>query len=294
MLVNRGSDMRSNGAPPQEAACLFEGKVMHHRMAPKEHRFSYSVFSLMIDIDRLDEAGRLSPLFAVDRGALLSFHEADHLEPGFENLRANIDWHLHEAGLKTRADKILLVCYPRVFGYVFNPISIYYAYDGKNRLTGMVYEVRNTFGGRHFYVCPVRAGELHEAGVSQMRAKAFHVSPFLDMDKQYLFRMLPPGRSIRWRILETDDDGPVLAATFSGEKLKLDTANLAGLMVRLPLLTLKIVAGIHFEAFRLWLKGIPFFGMTPHYPKRDTAPENLTDSTIADSGKTINVSDIAA
>lgn len=243
-------------APPSAAAALYVGKVMHQRMKPVGHRFTYSVFSLMVDLDRLAEADRLSPLFSVNRANLVAFREADHAPPGHDgSLRSHADGLLAAAGLAAPARRILLVCYPRIAGYVFNPLSVYYAYDAGERLIATIYEVRNTFGERHTYVCPVRPGELTDAGLRQTRAKRFYVSPFIDMEMRYHFRMLAPGDAIRWRILETDADGPLLAATFSGTKRALTTASLAGALLRIPFLTWKVTAGIHYEALRLWAKG---------------------------------------
>lgn len=253
-----GSDMTRNGGLPKAAAVLYSGDVMHQRMKPIGHRFRYRVFSLMVDIDRLAEADGQSTLFSVNRRNLASFFEADHTGDATIGLRAYADRMLAQAGLEQRAARILLVCYPRILGHVFNPLSVYYAYDGADRLVAAIYEVRNTFGERHTYVCPVEAGQLNESGLRQSCAKIFHVSPFIPLDMRYHFRMLPPGDEIRWRILETDAEGPLLSATFSGVQEPLDTKHLGLAMIRFPLLPFKIVGGIHWEALKLWLKGIKY------------------------------------
>lgn len=255
-LSRAGSDMGRNGAPPRAAAALYTGEVMHQRMKPVGHRFRYRVFSLLVDLDRLDAADRQSALFSVNRANLVSFHEKDHADAAEPSLRAYVDRLLAEAGLAQPAARVLLVCYPRILGYVFNPISVYYAYAATGDLVALVYEVRNTFGERHTYVCPVAEGELSDSGVRQSCTKRFYVSPFIAMDMRYHFRMLPPGDAIRWRILETDGKGPLLSATFAGRQAPLSTRTLAALTARMPFLTLKIVAGIHWEALRLWMKGL--------------------------------------
>jgi hypothetical protein len=282
--------MAANGPLPDAPALLYVGKVMHHRMRPKVHRFSYNVFSLMIDIDRLDEAGAISRLFKVNRRAPVSFFESDHLEKGFTDLRAQIDHQLKEAGVKERASRIILVSYPRIAGFVFNPLSVYYAEGQNGQLLALIYEVSNTFGSRHTYVCPLGEGQSGASCISQSAEKQFHVSPFLEMEMRYHFRMLPPGRSIRWRILAADAEGPKLAATFSGEARPLSSASLGKLLVQLPFQTFKIYAGIHYEALKLWFKGVPFFGMTPHYSQ----PQELGETLIADSEKIFNLHDKAA
>jgi DUF1365 family protein len=250
----QGVSMNSNGPPPEAAAALYVGDVMHQRMKPFGHRFRYRVFSMAIDLDRLHEADRLSVLFSVNRRNAVSFYENDHC--GDKGVRAHADELLANAGL--RAKRIVLVCYPRILGYVFNPLSVYYAYGEDGDVIAMIYEVRNTFGERHTYVCPVGANEICEAGIRQSCDKIFHVSPFIGMGMRYNFRMLPPGDEIRWRILETDDTGPLLAATFAGRQVSLSTATLARLTAAIPFLPIKIVGGIHWEALKLWLKGAKY------------------------------------
>ncbi len=171
--------------PPGGPAALYRGDVMHARMKPKAHRFTYGVYTLLIDIDALDAADRASRFFSVGRRNLLSFEPRDHGDGGRTPLREHIRRLLAEAGLQTPPARILLLCYPRVLGFVFNPISVYFAYDADGQLIGVVYEVRNTFGDMHTYVAPVRDGELTEAGLRQERDKLFHVSPFMDMAMRY-------------------------------------------------------------------------------------------------------------
>ncbi|MCV9960425.1 DUF1365 domain-containing protein [Pararhizobium sp. BT-229] len=261
--MRSGSSVRRNGDAPCEAAVLYAGKVMHQRMKPVGHRFAYDVFSLMIDLDRLNEADRLSAVFSVNRRNLLSFYESDHTGDAGIPLRRYADALLGEAGMPARPARILLVCYPRILGLVFNPLAVYYAYDEAGALVAMIYEVHNTFGERHTYVCPIMPGEISDAGVRQQCDKVFHVSPFIPMTMRYRFRMLPPAQEIRWRILETDKDGPLLAATFSGMCMPLKTGKILRLVARIPHLTFKIVAGIHWEALKLWGKGVCIVSRPP-------------------------------
>jgi DUF1365 family protein len=253
----RIGSMSENGAPPQAAGVLYPGEVMHARLRPFGHRFVYRVFSMLIDLDRLDELGRMSTLFSVNKANLASFHESDHVERDGESIRAFADRLLEGAGLEPAA-RILLLAYPRIFGYVFNPISVYFAYDGECRLIALIYEVRNTFGQRHSYVAPIGPGELSAAGVRQRRTKLFHVSPFIDMGACYHFRVLPPGKVVRLRIHETEGGEPLLAATFAGQAKMLTTRALAICLLKIPFMTWKITAGIHWEALKLWLKGARF------------------------------------
>ena len=240
-------------------ACLYVGDVMHQRMKPVGHRFRYRVYSMLIDLDRLEEANRLSPLFSVNRANLMSFHEADHLRGSeAKTLRAHVDALLARAGLRSPTHRIELACYPRIFGQVFNPLSVYYAYDRDGQALALVYEVRNTFGENHTYVCRIEPGEVTASGIRQARSKQFYVSPFIEMEARYNFRMTLPGRQIKWRILETDRSGPLLAATYNGERRALTTTSVVDCLLRIPLLTWKIVGGIHYEALKLWLKGVRY------------------------------------
>lgn len=265
MTSERITTMAANGPPPGAPAALYPGKVMHQRLKPFGHRFEYSVFSLLVDIDRLDELAGMTRLLAVNRAGILSFREADHVEQTGETLRQFVDRLLSGAGLDRRAARVLLLAYPRVFGYVFNPISVFFAYDGDGdgELLALIYAVRNTFGERHTYVAPVEATDRTPAGVRQTRAKVFHVSPFVGMDARYHFRVMPPGRTVRLRIHETEGGEPLLAATFQGDAVPLTDASLAAFLVRFPFMTLKVVAGIHWQALRLWLKGARFHKSPP-------------------------------
>jgi len=237
------------------AASLYVGEVMHARLKPIGHRFSYRVMSLLIDLDRLGAADRQSPLFGVNRTALYSFREADHGDRDGSSLRGWAQRRAAEHGIDLAGGRVLLLGYPRLLGYTFNPLSVYFCYRVNGELALLIYEVRNTFGDIHAYVLPVNPDEISEAGVRQSQEKLFYVSPFIEMAMRYHFRVLPPQDRVRLRILETDDDGPLLAATFNGRRRALNTAELLRAFFALPLVTLKIIAAIHWEALRLWGKG---------------------------------------
>jgi hypothetical protein len=237
------------------AATLYFGDVMHARLKPVGHRFSYRVMSLLIDLDRLEEAGRQSPLFGVNRAALYSFNEADHGERDGSSLRLFAQRRAAEHGIDLSGGRVRLLCYPRLLGYTFNPLSVYFCYGAGGELALMIYEVRNTFGDIHCYVLPVKPGQRSAAGIRQDQDKLFYVSPFIEMSMRYHFRVSPPGDEVKFRILETDREGPLLAATFHGRRRTLTSAALFRSFFSLPLVTFKIVAAIHWEALRLWLKG---------------------------------------
>jgi hypothetical protein len=267
--------------PPAATALLYRGPVMHARMKPAPHRFTYGVFSLLIDVGRLDAARRLSRFFSIGRFNLLAFDPKDHGPEDGGPLFDHVAGLLGEAGLTERPARVLLWCYPRVFGLVFNPIAIYFAYAHDDRLIGLVYEVRNTFGDKHSYVAPVREGELSTAGLRQARDKLFYVSPFMDMPMRYRFRIRPPGATLAVRILETDSEGPILAATFHGDAAPLSDRMVLGAVLPMPWQTLKVVGGIHWEALKLWFKGVRFHQRPPAPPAASLDGRFLPEASAA-------------
>jgi uncharacterized protein len=239
-----------------DAASLYFGEVMHARLKPVGHRFNYRVMGLLIDLDRLEAADRRSPLFGVNRAALYSFNEADHGHGDGSPLRAYAQSRATENGIDLTGGRVLLLCYPRLLGYTFNPLSVYFCYRADGELALVIYEVRNTFGDIHAYALPVNPGEMSNGRIRQAQDKLFYVSPFVEMAMRYHFRVLPPGETVKLRILETDSEGPLLAATFNGHRRALDTLALLRSFFALPIVTVKIIAAIHWEALRLWLKGV--------------------------------------
>ena len=247
---------RGPAAIEGDAAALYIGDVMHARLKPVGHRFSYRVMSLLIDLDRLDVADRQSMLFGVNRRALYSFHEADHGDRDGSSLRFYAQRCAAGHGIDLSGGRVLLLCYPRLMGYTFNPLSVYFCHRANGEPALVIYEVRNTFGDIHAYVLPVERGDISPAGIRQTQDKQFYVSPFVEMAMRYHFRVTPPRDRVKLRILETDSEGPLLSATFSGRRRPLTGKELLRSFISLPLVTLKIVAAIHWEALRLWLKGV--------------------------------------
>jgi DUF1365 family protein len=236
-------------------SCLYAGRVTHERLRPVRHRFAYRVLSLLLDLDELDEVDRRLRLLSVGRPNLLSFRPADHGPCDGGPLKPWALGELARAGIVLAEPRVGLLCFPRVLGYTFNPLSIWFCHDG-GRLAALIYEVRNTFGGRHRYVVGVdRCGPVSRHSV----AKAFYVSPFLAMDAAYDFALRPPGERLAVAIRERDARGPLLLASHSGRRLPLTDAGIARAVLRDPGVTLRVIAGIHGEAFMLWLKGVPRF-----------------------------------
>jgi len=249
------------------ALTLYRGKVMHARMRPLSHRFTYSIASILIDLDRLEEAGRQSWLFSVNKWNLVSFQEADFGPRDGSNLRQYCDSLLAEAGIDPPY-QVQLLCYPRVLGYGFNPISVYFCTNltagGETVPVALIYEVRNTFGEYHTYVQPIETGQLSPSGIRQEADKLLYVSPFLGMDMHYKFRVKCPGDDVSIRILETNRGEPVLSATFFGRKIDANSVSIGKTVLQTLGLTWKVTAGIHFEALKLWIKGLKIQPRNPH------------------------------
>jgi uncharacterized protein len=237
------------------AVLLYVGDVMHARLKPFIHRFNYRVMSLLIDLGRLADADQQSMLFGVNRRALYSFHERDHGRRDGSSLSAYAADCARTHGIDLAGGRVLLLCYPRLLGYAFNPLSVYFCFDATGGLVLMIYEVRNTFRQMHHYVLPVVPDQRRADLIRQEQDKTFSVSPFIEADMRYHFRISPPGDRVKIRILETDAEGPLLAATFFGRRRPLTSASLAKAFVALPFVTTKIIAAIHWQALRLWLKG---------------------------------------
>lgn len=234
-------------------SALYAGGVVHQRLRPVRHRLRYAVFYLLIDLDELPDLAARLKLFAFDRFGLFAFHQRDHGGQQTGQLRAWVERHVRDAGLTDRLGDIRILCMPRILGYAFNPISVYFCYAQGGGLVAMLYEVRNTFGERHSYLIPVRA---QNETVRQACDKQFYVSPFMPMELAYRFRVELPGDTIRLGINAADSEGVVIATAFSGRREVLSDSVLLRHFLRMPLLGAKIVAAIHWEAAKLWLRGL--------------------------------------
>ena len=236
-------------------SALYIGRVAHRRLRPAKHALSYRVFDLLLDLDEIDALSARLRFFSRGRFNLLAFHDRDHGDGSATPLRVQIEALAARAGVAIGGGRIALLCMPRVLGHVFNPLSIYFCHDAEGRLACLVHEVSNTFGERHSYVVPV-AEPGPDGLVRQSVPKRFYVSPFLDMDMTYDFSIRPPGERVGVSIQTRDQEGIVLTASFTGEARPMTDAVLLRALATHPLLTLKVVAGIHWEALRLWLKGL--------------------------------------
>jgi len=236
---------------------IFRGHVFHHRLRPTDHKLNYKVFSLLLDLDELPQLSSRFRFFGYNRFSLFSFWDRDHGDGSGRALRPYVHGVLHDAGIEISGGRVELLCYPRIFGYVFNPLSVYYCYGDDETLRVVIYEVSNTFGERHSYVIETNAGS--SAKVQQRCRKKFHVSPFLPVAGVYDFDLHLPADRVKVKVDLSDDEGLRLRASFSGRALEITDKNLLKMLIRYPLMTVKITAAIHWEAVKLWRKGLPFF-----------------------------------
>ena len=239
-------------------AHAYVGKVGHHRLSPKKHSFTYSVFTFCLDIDRITETADRLSLFSRNRFNLLSFHDKDHGDGSSTPIGDQIRALLEQSGLGQAGAKIDLLCYPRFFGYVFNPLSVYFCYRHDGELGAIIYEVSNTFRERKSYIIPVTrdgAGSKQDP-VIQTCTKEMYVSPFTSASGDYDFRVLPPTETVNVGVDFRDRTGGVLKTYFQGDRRTLSDRSILGLVLRYPLMTLKVITAIHWEAARLWFKGV--------------------------------------
>jgi DUF1365 family protein len=259
------------------SSSLYVGSVIHRRLQPRTHSFRYNAFWLLIDLDDVVAlAGKLR-WFSYNRPNIFSLYDADHGDGSATPLRAQVERQLAEAHVDIAGGQVQLFCMPRTLGYCFNPLSIFFCYRADAALVAVVYQVHNTFGERHSYVIPV---ENHGETLRQHCRKAFHVSPFLDMDLRYDFRITGPDERVAVGISASSSNKPVLRAVLTAERRELTSRNLMLVFLRIPAITIKVIAAIHWEALRLWTKGIGL-RRRPLPPHRSSTIVSL-DSAVSD------------
>jgi DUF1365 family protein len=259
-----------NATPP---ALLFTGRVTHVRHVAPLNKFSYRIWMLSVDLDRLDEIAAGSRLFRRRRFAPVSLHEADHGPRDGSSLRSWVTARLHEAGLADAAARIHFMCIPRVLGFAFNPIAFFFCHDATGRLRAVLHQVKNTFGDQHTYLMPVaETGAL----VRQTTNKRLHVSPFFDMEGGYRFSFAAPDfaadpTDLTLAIRYGTPAGRRLTASMQLRGTRLTDGALLRVIGAMPLMPLKVVAAIHAQAIRLWWRGARFH-RAPQAPTEPITP----------------------
>ena len=243
-------------------SCIYNGEVTHTRFKPVRHFLKYKTFSLLIDLDEINLLDKSIGIFSHNKFNIFSFYDKDHGDRDGGNLKDWVISNLKKFQIKENITKIKVLCYPRILGYVFNPLSIFYCYE-KEKLVAIFYEVKNTFNEQHTYVFKIKNNEE----IIQKCRKKFYVSPFMDMETFYNFKLLNPNDKLSVFIKQTDADGTILTATQTGDKKEFSFKQLAINFLKYPLMTIKIISSIHYEALLLWKKGAI-------YRKRDVKLKN--------------------
>lgn len=250
------------------SSCLYTGSLAHRRLRPRVHSLRYRVFWMLIDLDEVDALSAGLSLCSRNRFNLTSFHDCDHGDGSDAPLRRQAEALLQKAQCDVQGGKIMLLCMPRILGYGFNPLSVYFCYRQDGELGAVIYEVHNTFGERHSYAI---ACEGQTNGTIEQRcAKEFYVSPFLGMDMSYEFRIRAPGAQVQIAIRGNEDGQTVIAANLSGTRVNLTDRAILAAFAGHPLLTLKIIGAIHWHALRMVLKGFRF------HPRKPSSQHSVT------------------
>jgi DUF1365 family protein len=234
---------------------LYECTVLHRRLAPKRHEFVYRIFLFLLDLDALPETSARVPIFSADEPNVYSLRRDDYFRFQSGTIRSNVELFLQSRGIDARPQRMWLLTSPRLLGYTFNPISIFFCEGGDGLPQAAVLQVGNTFGEFKPYLVPFCA----EGGGWAVRVpKDFYVSPFSDLDESFDIRIAMPGERLSLGIDQYKNGGKILVSALSGRRRPLSSGSLLWMSAKYPLVTARIIFLIHWEALRLWWKGLPF------------------------------------
>ena len=243
------------------SSCLYTGRLAHRRTRPLVHEFRYAAAVFWLDLDELEALDRRLRLFGMNRRRLFSFYDSDHMDGRPGATRGKVEERLAACGIDLGGGRIFLLTQCRMLGYVFNPVSFYYCHDAAGALRAVLAEVNNTFGERHLYLLAdaEREPSASPETAAYAAAKCIHVSPFLSMNARYEFRFAPVGERLSVFVREREGGEAMLDVHLWGRRRALDDRGLAALAFGYPLLTFKVTAAIHWQALRLWWKGVPVY-----------------------------------
>ena len=231
-------------------SCIYNGVIKHQRFKPIKHSLNYKTFSLLVDLDEIETLANSISIFSLNKFNIFSFYNLDHGARDGSPIKEWVLKNIKKFNISNNITNIKLLCYPRIFGYVFNPLSIFYCYEN-NDLRAVFYEVKNTFNEQHTYIFKIKNNER----IEQKCKKKFYVSPFIDMETYYNFKLLNPKEKLSIFIKQTDGEETVLTATQTGDKKEFSFKQLLINFFKYPLMTIKIISSINYEAFFLWKKG---------------------------------------
>ncbi len=247
---------------PIQHSAIYQGMVRHRRFTPVAHEFNYRVFFLALDLDELDAVAELGAWFKQDKWAPLTFRHRDYLIPEQRVTRAAVWQQVKALGGTEYGGRVLMLGQLRCFGLYFSPVNFYYCYDQDERLVYLLAEVSNTpWNERHYYLVDVCANEPTD--------KVFHVSPFMDLDMKYHWRIKPPAKQLRLH-MENHNSAKLFDASLMLKRVDLTNQNLRNQVIKLPSMTIKTLAGIYWQALKLYLKKVPYI---PH-PRSATEHKN--------------------
>ncbi|MFT5169778.1 MAG: DUF1365 family protein [Candidatus Omnitrophota bacterium] len=238
-------------------SCLYECNVMHHRVEPKDYKFSHRVFYFYLDLDELDKLSSKNKYFSHNQSGIFSFYDEDHINFGSENICKNIETYVKENGIEQRIDKIMLLTNVRVFGYIFNPVCFYYCFDEKGQPLCVVTEICNTFKEiKPFFMGPET---LQEGAFISQQKKYFYISPFIELDVPMDFKIKIPNNSLDIRIDDLKQKKKFLYTALVGTRKELNNTTLLWYGIKYPFVTLKTIFLIHYHAAILhFIKNIPY------------------------------------
>lgn len=236
-------------------SALYHCRVMHHRLRPKRHRFEYGLFYLWLDLDELNTLSGSLKLLKRNRWSLFSFFDSDHIQKSSADAKENVLQIMRESGVDTsKVSRVRLLTFPRVLGYIFNPVCFYYAFDAAGKPVAAVAEVTNTFHEQKPYV--LTEFEADQDRFRLVTPKHFYVSPYFGLELKFDFKLRLPGEQLEIHVDDHDGEERAILTTLTGTRQPLTDASLWKAFCRYPLVTLRVIFLIHWHALRLWMKGL--------------------------------------